>query len=118
MTHAVHVPIRARHDQACQIRGLPLALEPQASAAKTDRTSVDAILTRLVREWLAKRPRQLSEEEDAEEQCRLREQATKVVGTVSIGGASATNAEVRKVMGEYLEAKYQASQRRAPRRPR
>jgi hypothetical protein len=67
-------------------RSSPKLQAELAAAAKTDRTSVDAILTRLVREWLAKRPRQLSEEEDAEEQCRLREQATKVVGTVSIGG--------------------------------
>lgn len=88
------------------------------AAAKADKTTVDVILGRLAREWLANRPRHLSKEEDAEEQRRLREQVMKAVGTVSIGGPSTTNAEVRKVMGEYLEAKYRASQRRAPRRPR
>jgi ATP-dependent helicase YprA (DUF1998 family) len=92
------------------------------AAAKDEHASIDTILDRLVREWLAKRAmpkeRVLSEEEDAEEQRRMREQLLKAVGTVSIGGPAATNAEVRKVMGEYLEAKYRASQRRAPRRPR
>lgn len=86
------------------------------AAAKDEKASIDVILDRLVREWLAKRPS--SEVEDAEQQRRLREQLLKAAGTVSVGGPSATNAEVRKVMGEYLEAKYRASQRRAPRRPR
>jgi predicted membrane chloride channel (bestrophin family) len=84
------------------------------TAARDEKASVDAILDRAVREWLVKRPRQLSEEE----QRRLREQLLQAAGTVSVGGPSATNAEVRRVMGEYLEAKYRASQRRAPRRPR
>ena len=92
------------------------------AAARDERASIESILERAVREWLAKRvPREetaLSEEEDAEQQRCLRERLLKAAGTVSVGGPSATNAEVRKVMGEYLEAKYRASQRRAPRRSR
>lgn len=92
------------------------------AAAEDEKASVDTILERLVREWLAKRVPSdegaLSEKEDAEQQRRLRERLLKAAGTVSVGGPSATNAEVRKVMGEYLEAKYRASQRRAPRRSR
>jgi hypothetical protein len=88
------------------------------AAAREERADVATILDRVVREWLAKRPRQLTPEEDAEEQRRLREQLLKAAGTVSSGLGSATNAEVRKVMGEILEKKHRASQRRAPRRPR
>jgi predicted transcriptional regulator len=84
------------------------------AAAREENASIDVILDRVVREWLVKRS--LSEAEDAERQCRLHEQARRAMGTVSVGGPSATNAEVRKVMGEYLEAKHRASQRRAPRR--
>jgi hypothetical protein len=92
------------------------------AAAKDENASIDSILDRAMREWLAKRApraeRAPSEEEDAVQQRRLRERLLKAVGTVSVGGPSATNAEVRKVMGEYLERKYRESQRRAPRRPR
>ncbi len=88
------------------------------AAARDENASVDAILERVVREWLAKRPRQLSAEEDAEEQRRLRERLMKVVGTASIGLGPYTNERVREVMGEQLEKKYRASQRRAPRRSR
>ena len=99
-------------------RSSPKLQAELAAAAKTDRTSVDAILTRLVREWLAKRPRQLSAEEHAEEQRRLHARAMKVTGTVSIGLGPYTNRRVREVMGEALEKKHRESQRRAPRRPR
>jgi predicted transcriptional regulator len=88
------------------------------AAAREEKADVAAILERVVREWLAQRPRQLTPEENAEEQRRLREQLMKAAGTVSSGLGSATNAEVRKVMGEILEKKHRASQRRAPRRPR
>jgi hypothetical protein len=89
----------------------PLRLSPGLrpkleAAAKAEGVSVDAILTRLARTWLAER--------DAEEQRRLRERVMKAAGTVSIGGPSATNAEVRKVMGEFLEAKYRESHHRPP----
>ena len=114
----VHGMTKPAKSRAYRWRPSPRLQAELAAAAKAERTSVDAILNRLVREWLAKRPRQLSAEEDAEEQRRLRERVMKAVGTVSIGGPSATNAEVRRVMGEYLEAKYRASQRRAPRRSR
>jgi hypothetical protein len=88
------------------------------AAAKAEKASIDTILDRLVRAWLAKRTPSEEGEDDAGQQRRMRERLLKAVGTVSVGGPSATNAEVRKVMGEYLEAKYRASQRRAPRRPR
>jgi hypothetical protein len=88
------------------------------AAAKDENASVDVILERVVRDWLVKRPRQLSEEEDTEEQRRLRDRLMKVVGTVSVGLGPYTNQRVREVMGEQLEKKYRASQRRAPRRSR
>ena len=86
------------------------------AAARDEKTSVGSILDRVVREWLAKRP--LSEEDDAEQQRRLRERAMKAVGTVSIGLGPYTNERVREVMGEQLEKKHRVSQRRAPRRSR
>ena len=91
-----------------------LKMELEA-AARDEKTGIDTILDRLVREWLSKRP--LSEEDDEARQRRLHAQARLAIGTVSVGGPSATNAEVRKVMGEFLEAKHRDSQRRAPRRP-
>ena len=86
------------------------------AAARDEKTSIGAVLDRVVREWLAKRP--LSGEDDAEQQRRLRERAMKAVGTVSIGLGPYTNERVREVMGEQLEKKHRASQRRAPRRSR
>ena len=94
-----------------------LKMELEA-AAKAERASIAAILDRLVQDWLARRATSEEEKDAAAQQRRMREQLLKAAGTVSIGGPSATNAEVRKVMGEYLEAKYRASQRRAPRRSR
>jgi hypothetical protein len=84
------------------------------AAAKDDKTTIDTILERLVCEWL--KARALAEENDEARQRALHALARLAMGTVSVGGPSATNAEVRKVMGEFLEAKHRASQRRAPRR--
>jgi len=87
------------------------------AAARDEKTSIGTILDRVVREWLAKRPP--NEEDDAEQQRRLRERVMKAVGTISVDlGGSATNERVREVMGEYLMKKYRASQRRAPKRSR
>ena len=86
------------------------------AAARDEKTSIGTVLDRVLRKWLAKRP--LSEEDDAEQQRRLRERAMKAVGTVSIGLGPYTNERVREVMGEQLEKKHRASQRRAPRRSR
>lgn len=86
------------------------------AAARDEETSIGTILDRVVREWLARRPS--SEEDDAEQQRQLRERAMKVVGTVSIGLGPYTNERVREVMGEQLEKKHRASQRRASRRSR
>jgi len=94
-----------------------LTARPEA-AARDDKIDVATILDRVVREWLAKRPCPLTTEEDAEEQRRLRERVMKAVGTASLDLPSATNAEVRKVMGEQLMKKYRESQRRAPKRAR
>jgi len=84
------------------------------AAARDEKSSVGAVLEQVVREWLKRR--KPSDEEEGEQQRRLHKRAQRAIGTVSIEVPSATNEEVRKVMGEYLEEKYRASQRRAPRR--
>ena len=87
------------------------------SAARAQKTNVSALLERLVRDWLANR--ELTVEEDAEQQERLRERLLRAAGTISADlGGSATNERVRQVMGEALMKKYRASQRRAPKRSR
>jgi hypothetical protein len=88
------------------------------AAAKNEKASIDSILDRVMREWLAKRPHPLSEREDVEEQRRLQQRAMKVIGTVSIGRGPFTDERVREIMGERLEKKHRASQRRAPGRSR
>jgi hypothetical protein len=130
---------RARKHEAYSWRLSPKLKAELEAAARDEKASVDAVLSRLVREWLAGRVRSSSADNqysglmedpalykgagrsptkkgDAEKQRRLHEMARRAMGTASVGGPSATNAEVRKVMGEVLEAKYRASQRRAPRR--
>lgn len=84
------------------------------SAARDQNTSLGSLLERVAREWL--NSRKPSDEADAEQQRRLHKRAQRTIGTVSIELGSATNEKVREVMGEYLEEKYRASQRRAPRR--
>ena len=86
------------------------------AAARAEKTTVAAVLERVVRDWLA--TRQPSAEEDAEQQRRLRARVMKAVGTISLDIGSATNERVREVMGEHLMRKYRASQRRAPKRTR
>jgi hypothetical protein len=82
------------------------------AAAREENTTVGALLERMTQEWLDKH---LSD--DAEQQRRLHARARAAIGTVSVGGPPATNENVRAAMGEYLEKKYRASRRRAPRRP-
>jgi hypothetical protein len=84
------------------------------AAARAEKTSVSSVLDRVVRAWLD--TRKISEEEDAEQQRRLRERVLKAVGTVSAGLGPYTNERVREVIGEYLEKKHRASLRRAPKR--
>lgn len=73
------------------------------AAAKDEKASIDSIIERAVREWLAKRvPR---EEEDAE-QARKRAALMACAGFYKGDGTSATNERVREVVGDYLEAKY------------
>jgi hypothetical protein len=87
------------------------------AAARDEKTSVGAVLEQVVREWLKRR--KPSDEEEVEQQRRLRERVMKAVGTISLDlGGSATNERVREVMGEHLMKKYRASQRRAPKRTR
>jgi hypothetical protein len=89
-------------------------------AAAAEKASIGAILERVMRDWL--RTREPSEEEDAEQQRRLRKQLFKVIERVSaekIRGphlGSATNERVREVMGAALMKKYRESRRRAPKR--
>jgi hypothetical protein len=86
------------------------------AAARTEGTTVSALLERLARRWLdARGP---SEEEYAEQQRVLRARILKAAGKFSADIGSATNARVREVMGEALMKKYRASQRRAPKRTR
>ncbi len=95
-------------------RDLKMQLE---AAARDEKTSVGAVLERVVREWL--KSRASLDEDEAEQQRRLRERVLKAAGTISVDlGGSATNERVREVMGEYLMKKYRASQRRAPKRAR
>ena|SRR5262245_31182728 len=70
-------------------------------AARADGTSLATILERLTRDWLKQR-----KNNDEVEQERMRAALMACAGTYKGDGTSATNANVRKVMGEYLEAKY------------
>jgi hypothetical protein len=81
-------------------------------AAHAEKLSLAALLERIVQDWLRGR----TPLDDEAEQGRLHARARPAIGSISVGGPSATNENVRAVIGEYLEKKYRASQRRAPRR--
>ena len=74
------------------------------AAAKDEATSIDTILDRATREWLAKRVPRKKDSED--EHARKRAALMACAGIYRGDGTSATNERVREVMGEYLEAKY------------
>jgi len=74
------------------------------AAARDEKTSIGAVLERVIREWL--NARKSSAEEDAADQDRRRAALMACAGTYRGDGSSATNERVREVMGEYLEAKY------------
>lgn len=93
--------------------GLKADLE---AAARAEKMTIGSVLERLAHDWLAKR--RPSDEEDAEQQRRLRERVLAAAGKFSADIGSATNEHVRQVMGEILMKKYRASQRRAPKRSR
>jgi hypothetical protein len=76
---------------------LKMALE---AAAKDENASVDAVLERAVREWLARRPKK------KKEQAGKRAALMACAGYYEGDGTSATNERVREVVGEYLEAKH------------
>jgi hypothetical protein len=79
-------------------------------AARVEKVSLSVVLERLTRDWLRKR-----KEQDESEQKRLRAALMACAGSIKGPAISATNAEVRRVMGQQLMKKYRASQRRAPR---
>jgi hypothetical protein len=81
------------------------------AAARSEKVPLSVVLERLTRDWLRQR-----KEQDEEEQERLRAKVLAVAGSFKGPGISATNAEVRRVMGQQLMKKYRASQRRAQRR--
>ena len=77
--------------------------EQLEEAARVQKTTVDKVLARLAREWLKQRKSAIQDEE--QEQARLRNLAMSFAGIIEGDGRSATNARVREVMGERLEAK-------------
>jgi hypothetical protein len=81
-------------------------------AAQAEKTSVSALLERMAYDWL----RQRGASNDEAEQQRLRAAVIAAAGKYKGPAESATNERVRQVMGEQLMKKWQASQRRAPRR--
>jgi hypothetical protein len=80
------------------------------AAARAEKVPLSVVLERLTRDWLRQR-----KEHDESEQKRLRAALMACAGSFKGPGISATNAEVRRVMGQQLMKKYRASQRRAPR---
>lgn len=79
-------------------------------AAGAEKESLSVVLERLARDWLRQR-----KEQDKAEQERMRAKLLAVAGSFKGLAISATNAEVRRVMGQQLMKKHRASQRRAPR---
>jgi hypothetical protein len=80
------------------------------AAARAEKVPLSVVLERLTRDWLRQR-----KEHDESEQKRLRAALMACAGSFKGPGISATNAEVRRVMGQQLMKNYRASQRRAPR---
>ena len=80
------------------------------AAARAEKVPLSVVLERLTRDWLRQR-----KEHDESEQKRLRAALMACAGSFKGPGISATNAEVRRVMGQQLMKKYRASQGRAPR---
>jgi hypothetical protein len=73
------------------------------AAAKDENASIESILERAVREWLAKRAPRGEEDADL---TRKRAALMACAGYYKGDGTSATNERVREVVGDYLEAKY------------
>jgi hypothetical protein len=80
-------------------------------AAREENIPLSGLLERISREWLTGR-----KAADDADQAHLRAKLLALAGSFKGPGISATNAEVRRVMGHQLMKKYRASQRRAPRR--
>ena len=73
------------------------------AAARDEGTSIDKILDRAIREWLTKRVPRGKEPEG--ELASRRAALLACAGYYEGDGTSATNEQVREVVGEYLEAK-------------
>jgi hypothetical protein len=82
------------------------------AAAHAEKVTLSTLLERITEGWL--KERRLPDYEAEQE--RLRAKLMAAVGSFKGPAISATNAEVRRVMGQQLMKKYRASQRRAPRR--
>jgi hypothetical protein len=83
------------------------------AAARAEKLPLSGLLERIAEGWL----KEHKPTGDAAEQERLRAKLLAAAGSFKGPARSATNAEVRRVMGQQLMKKYRASQRRAPRRP-
>jgi hypothetical protein len=84
------------------------------AAARTEKTSVSRLLGRIVRAWLERR-----EAEDEAEQRRLRAEAAKWIGSVSLGGGPYTRERIRERVRTRVMGRRKPWQRDAPtsRRP-
>ena len=90
--------------------GLKRLLE---EAARAEKTSVGGLLERIARNWLGrKRPG----EDDEARQRRLQAQATKVIGTISLGEGPYTRERIRERVGTRLMERRKRWQRDAPSR--
>jgi hypothetical protein len=72
-------------------------------AARDEKSSIGAVLERITRDWLKRRRTRNPKKAEQE---RLRAALMACAGMYKGDGTSATNARVREVMGEYLEAKH------------
>lgn len=75
----------------------------EAEARRQD-TSISALLDKIAREWI--KEHEAERVKDEAEQARIRAEAMKYVGALSIGGGPYTNERVRKIIGERLTQKY------------
>jgi hypothetical protein len=89
--------------QVYRWRPSPKLKKELEAVARDENASIDAILERAVREWLARRTPRAKKDAD---QARRRAALMACAGIFRGDGTSATSERVREVVGEYLEAKY------------
>lgn len=73
-------------------------------AAKSQRTTIAALIERVMTEWL--RDHQTLSRAEKENQDRINSELDKYIGTVVSDGVSATNEVVRRVIGAQLQARH------------